>query len=63
MISRWSEFAKNLTLNGFTPYSSNVENFIEINNTAPYFFEQSGTFSTEHHCKFWSDYYKVQENP
>ena len=63
MISRWSEFAKSLTLNGFAPYSSNVENFIEIDNTAPYFFEQSGTFSTEHHCQFWSNYYKRQDNP
>ena len=63
MINHWSEFAKTLTLNRFAPYSPNIENFIEINNTAPYFFEQIGTFSTEHHCKFWNDYYKVQENP
>ena len=63
MINHWSEFAKNLTLDGFAPYSPNVENFIEINNAAPYFFEESGTFAKEHHCEFWSDYYKVQKNP
>ncbi len=63
MISRWSEFDKTLTLNGFAPYSSDIENIIEINNNAPYFFEQSGTFSADHHCEFWREYYKVQENP
>ncbi len=63
MIGRWSEFDKTHSLNGFAPYSPDVENFIDINNTAPYFFEQSGTFSTEHNCKFWNDYYKVQKNP
>ena len=63
MINHWSKFAKNLTLDGFAPYSPNVENFIEINNAAPYFFEESGTFAKEHHCEFWSDYYKVQKNP
>jgi len=63
MISRWSEFARTLSLDALTPYSPGVENFIEINNTAPYFFEQSGTFSKKHHCDYWGDYYKVQKNP
>ncbi|MEA3419471.1 MAG: carboxylesterase family protein [Campylobacterota bacterium] len=63
MIARWSEFIKTLAMSGFAPYNPSVENFIEMNNTAPYFFEQRGTFAKEHNCKFWSDYYKVQKNP
>ena len=57
------EFARTLSLDSFSRYNPGVENFIEINNTAPYFFEQRGTFSKEHHCDYWGDYYKVQKNP
>ncbi len=63
MIDRWNGFIRTLTMNGFTPYDPSTENVIEINNTAPYFFTQSGTFSTEHHCDYWGHYYEVQQNP
>jgi para-nitrobenzyl esterase len=63
MITRWGGFIDTLAMSGFIPYDPATGYVIDINNTAPYFYQQSGTFSAEHHCDYWGAYYEVQPNP
>lgn len=63
MIGQWGEFAKTVSLNGFVPHTRAGDNYIEMNNTASYFYKYGGNFAAEHNCDYWDAYYKVQKNP